>query len=205
MSLLIIRNMHYSSSHDYMHLPYPTFLTHVFRYFGVLTDKDMSVQLFDYFDSKTLLASHLQISYENKLFYGSSHGVYPGHPSSPGYNSDHTDQDLTSVLNSLFEKVYQNSIIIESIQKNMSALESFSSLTSQFSILHANHQIFVKLDVLRVHDKKLAQTVDFEFGTLQEGMQISAKSWEKEYVKLFFKLGSETQFITKQLSTMQDK
>lgn len=44
MSLLIIRNMSYSSSHDSMHLSYLALLTHVFKYFGVLSDKDLCVQ-----------------------------------------------------------------------------------------------------------------------------------------------------------------
>ena len=42
--------------------------------------------------------------------------------------------------------------------------------------------------------------MDFEFGALQEGMTVAAKAWEKEFVKLFFKLGSETQFLSKQLT-----
>lgn len=69
MSLLIIKKMSYSSSHDSMHLPYPVLLTHVFKYFGVLSDKDLCIQLSDCFDSKSLLASHLEICNENKLFF----------------------------------------------------------------------------------------------------------------------------------------
>lgn len=58
-------------------------------------------------------------------------------------------------------------------------------------MLRANHKVFVKhvsnsldtmnakLDVLRVCDRKLSKTVDFEFGNLQEGMFRAAKSWKK--------------------------
>ncbi|KAL8107167.1 hypothetical protein AgCh_023829 [Apium graveolens] len=100
---------------------------------------------------------------------------------------------------------------------HFASIKTFGSLTTEISILNASFELFrkyvcsslddvnAKLSVLHTSDVKLSKTIDFEFGTLQEGMVSSYKAWEKEFVKLFFKLGSETKFLSQQLSAMQDK
>ncbi|KAL8095322.1 hypothetical protein AgCh_036693 [Apium graveolens] len=99
---------------------------------------------------------------------------------------------------------------------HFASVKTLGSLTSEVSILNASFEMFrkyvcsslddinAKLSVLHTSDVKLSKTIDFEFGTLQEGMVSSAKAWEKEFVKLFFKLGSETKFLSQQLSAIEE-
>ena len=109
----------------------------------------------------------------------------------------HAPSIFESVFQALSSKVDVNTKSIEDL--HLSHLNFQKSVTASLESLHS------KLDILRVHDSKIAKTMDFEFGALQEGMTTVAKAWEKEFVKLFFKLGSETQFLSKQLTQMQNK
>ena len=115
-------------------------------------------------------------------------------------------------MNALLAKVSENNQLLESLKNQFASIESLASLTSQVSMMRASYEMFnkfvcqsldsinAKLDVLSVHDKQMAKSMSLEFGTLHEGMSFTAKAWEKEFVKLFYRLGQETKFIAQQVS-----
>lgn len=81
------------------------------------------------FDISALAAHNLiVIESNNDLVFG-------GLPPSPNYASDPSDQDSTTVLNSLLAKLTENSVVLESLNHHFASVESFQSLTSQVSML----------------------------------------------------------------------
>ncbi|KAL8157440.1 hypothetical protein AgCh_002223 [Apium graveolens] len=197
---LIISNMSHCAKHGYMHLPYPGLFSRVFEYFCALTSV--------VFDLSVLTLNGLIISESNELVFDDSSRNVGGIPKSPNYASDPFDQPTNTLLNSLLIKLNENSAALANLNQHFASVKTLGSLTSEVSILNASFEMFrkyvcsslddinAKLSVLHTSDVKLAKTIDFEFGTLQEGMVSSAKAWEKEFVKLFFKLGSETKFVS---------
>ncbi|KAL8103060.1 hypothetical protein AgCh_027552 [Apium graveolens] len=214
---LIISNMGHCAKHGSMHLPYPGLLSRVFEYFCALTPASVSDKISVVFDLSVLTLNGLIVSESNELVFDDASRNVGGIPKSPNYASDPFDQPTNTLLNSLLIKLNENSAALASINQHFASIKTLGSLTSEVSILNASFELFrkyvcsslddinAKLSVLHTSDVKLSKTIDFEFGTLQEGMVSSVKAWEKEFVKLFFKLGSETKFLSQQLSAMQDK
>ncbi|KAL8116542.1 hypothetical protein AgCh_022894 [Apium graveolens] len=214
---LIISNMNHCAKHESMHLPYPALLTKIFQYFRVPFESAKSEKLNVIFDLSVLTANGLVVSESNELVFDDASRNVGGIPKSPNYASDPFDQPTNTLLNSLLIKLNENSAALANLNQHFASVKTLGSLTSEVSILNASFELFrkyvcsslddinAKLSVLHTSDVKLSKTIDFEFGTLQEGMVSSAKAWEKEFVKLFFKLGSETKFLSQQLSAMQDK
>ncbi|KAL8104033.1 hypothetical protein AgCh_028311 [Apium graveolens] len=104
-------------------------------------------------------------------------------PNTPKYASDPFDQNTNLVLNSLLAKRNTNYEALALINQHFPFIASLASLTSE----------------------RVAKTIDFVFRTLQKGMYLTTKAWEKEFVKLFFPLRYETKFLSQQVSTMQYK
>ncbi|KAL8087683.1 hypothetical protein AgCh_037723 [Apium graveolens] len=214
---LIISNMGHCAKHGSMHLPYPGLLSRVFEYFCALTPASVSDKISVVFDLSVLTLNGLVVSESNELVFDDASRNVGGIPKSPNYASDPFDQPTNTLLNSLLIKLNENSVALANLNQHFASDKTLGSLTSEVSILNASFELFrkyvcsslddinAKLSVLHTSDVKLSKTIDFEFGTLQEGMVSSAKAWEKEFVKLFFKLGSETKFLSQQLSAMQDK
>ncbi|KAL8099137.1 hypothetical protein AgCh_031715 [Apium graveolens] len=214
---LIITNMSHCVNHGSMYLPYPGLLSRVFEYFRVLTPAFVSDKISVVFDLSVLTLNGLIVSESNELVFDDFHRNVGGIPKSPNYASDPFDQPTKTLLNSLLIKLNENYSALVNLNQHFASVETLGSLTSQVSMIHASFELFrkfacssldsinAKLSVLHASDVKLSKTLDFEFRTLQEGLVSSAKTWEKEFVKLFFKLGSETKFVSQQLSAMQDK
>ena len=80
-----------------------------------------------------------------------------------------------------------------SIQDLKTRIGSFEICSQQ--TLQSLDFINSKLTALKSHDQWVVKTLDFEFGLLQEGINVDAKASDKESIKLFFKLGRKTEFL----------
>ena len=70
-SLLLIRNMNHSVSHDSKLLPYPALLTIFFHYFHIINESDFSEKISTVFDNSILAANSLVVNSENVLVFNS--------------------------------------------------------------------------------------------------------------------------------------
>ena len=82
-SLLLIRNMNHSVSHDSKLLPYPALLTKVFNYFHIINDSDFSEKISSVFDNSILTANSLVVNSENVLVFSSVPRTFTGTTSNP--------------------------------------------------------------------------------------------------------------------------
>lgn len=89
-----------------------------------------------------LSLNNLVVSESNNLIFGDGHRTFSGIPASPNYASDSFDQDQTTILNSIFAKLSENSIALESLNRYFTSIESFQSLTSQVSMMRASCELF---------------------------------------------------------------
>ncbi|XP_074327127.1 uncharacterized protein LOC141665043 isoform X1 [Apium graveolens] len=209
---LIIKYMSHCASHESMNLSFPALLTKIFRHFSIISDDDSTEPVSTMFDLSVLSANNIEIIESGVLIFGEGHKSFGSFPESPHYMSD-PDQEDSVLLKSLLSKVSENNHLLESLKTQFASIESLASLTSQVSMMRASYEMFnksvtaslesinAKLEILHVHDKKVSRAIYFEFGVLHEGMVTTAKAWEEEFVKLFYKLGTETKYISQQVST----
>lgn len=193
--------MIHCASHESMHFPYPGLLTKVFEYFKVIDATDDVDNLTETFDINTITRNHLSVNELNQLVFDNDHSVSDTFlPHSPTAPSSFGNTQLNAFLDGLSAQVGANTKAIDSFQTKLVSVESsLASMSKSMESLHS------KLDILKANDQSISRRMDFEFGSLQEGMTHTAKAWEKEFVKLFFKLGSETQFLSKQLISIYGK
>lgn len=190
--------MHHCASHESMHLPYPGILTKVFASFKLISDSDEVEYLSDLFDSRTLSTNHLSVNEFDQLVSVISPSE-TSLPESPTYQPSFDDTRSNPLAN-LSTQVEANTKSLETLQSKMVSFESsLASLSKSVELMHS------KLDVLHINDRSIARRMDFEFGSLQEGMTHTAKAWEKEFIKLFYRLGTETQFLSKQITSLGGK
>ncbi|KAL8124726.1 hypothetical protein AgCh_012399 [Apium graveolens] len=209
---LIIKYMSHCASHESMNLSFPALLTKIFRHFSIVSDDDNTEPVSTMFDLAVLSANNIEIIESGVLIFGEGHKSFGSFPESPHYMSD-PDQEDSVLLKSLLSKVSKSNNLLESLRTQFASIESLASLTSQVSMMRASYEMFnksvtaslesinAKLEILHVHDKKVSRAIDFEFGALHEGMVTTTKAWEEEFVKLFYKLGTETKYISQQVST----
>lgn len=113
----------------------------------------------------------------------------------PPQSSDNSE--ISSLLTTLISKVDANSIAIQALSEKYAAMENFIGLVAS-----SLDSIDSKLSFLKAKEQKVSKILDFEFSSLQERLARVGKAWEKEFVKLLFKLGSENKFISQQVSAL---
>ncbi|KAL8112245.1 hypothetical protein AgCh_019805 [Apium graveolens] len=191
-SSLIIKNMHHCSTHESVHLPYPSLLSKVFRYFCVSVAYVKSEKISTLFDLSVLTANNLFVSESNELHFDETLRPVGGLPKSPNYASYPSDRPTNSLLNLLLVKLNENLVYLANFNQHFTSVETLGSLNSQVIIMNVSFELFrkfvcssldsinAKLSVLHASDVKLAKTMDFEFGTLQEGLDKSKIYWHKK-------------------------
>lgn len=140
----------------------------------------------DPFDNRVLVANHLEFPNSDELVFASSEKFVPtiGPSSSfipPPPSVSVNDPSLTA----LFQQVESNTKSLNSINHKLDSILSSFELTRQ-----SLDAMDTKLLLLKAMYSNLSKHVGYEFGALQEGMTSSVKIWEKEFVKLFFMLGT---------------